>query len=92
MPVGRLIKSGGMKAVRQFYESLGQQFVSALDEMIVFDAVICNTDRHYGNFGVLVDSDTNKIVAPDHYLTMGIHFLILQARKIGKVKKSFKIM
>lgn len=64
VPVGRLIKSGGMKAVRQFYESLGQQFVGALDEMIVFDAVICNTDRHYGNFGVLVDSDTNKIVAP----------------------------
>ena len=32
--------------------------------MIVFDALICNTDRHYGNFGVLVDSHTNKIVAP----------------------------
>ena len=32
--------------------------------MLVFDALICNTDRHYGNFGVLVDSKTNKIVAP----------------------------
>ena len=32
--------------------------------MIIFDAVIYNTDRHYGIFGVLVDSKTNKIVAP----------------------------
>ena len=29
--------------------------------MIVFDAVIKNTDRHYGNFGFLVDNNTNKI-------------------------------
>jgi hypothetical protein len=32
--------------------------------MFVFDAIICNTDRHFGNFGVLVDNKTNKIVAP----------------------------
>lgn len=28
--------------------------------MIVFDSLICNTDRHYGNFGLLVDNKTNK--------------------------------
>lgn len=32
--------------------------------MLVFDAVICNTDRHYGNFGVLVENKTNTIAAP----------------------------
>ena len=32
--------------------------------MIVFDAVICNTDRHYGNFGFMVDNGTNRICAP----------------------------
>lgn len=64
VPVGRLVKSGGMKAVREFYAELGEDFTRALDEMIIFDAVIYNTDRHYGNFGVLVDSKTNKIVAP----------------------------
>lgn len=31
--------------------------------MVVFDAVIYNTDRHFGNFGVLVDGKTNKIIA-----------------------------
>ena len=30
--------------------------------MLVFDALIYNEDRHYGNFGVLVDSRTCKIL------------------------------
>ena len=53
-----------MKAVREYYEKLGSEYVDALNDMIVFDAVIYNTDRHYGNFGLLVDSRTNKIIAP----------------------------
>ncbi len=64
VPVGRIIKTGGMKAVRKYYEKLGQEYVDALNDMIVFDAVIYNTDRHYGNFGLLVNSVTNEIVAP----------------------------
>ena len=32
--------------------------------MIVLDALICNTDRHLGNFGFLVDNNTNTITAP----------------------------
>ena len=62
--VGRLVSKGGMSAVRTYCETLGKQFVDALNEMIVFDAVICNTDRHFGNFGFLVDSHANRIVAP----------------------------
>ncbi len=64
MPVGRLVTKGGMKAVREYYGSLGEEFVSALDDMLVLDAVICNVDRHFGNFGFLVDNRTNKIAAP----------------------------
>lgn len=64
VPIGRIVKSGGMKAVREFYSSLGKEFTKALNEMLIFDAIIMNTDRHYGNFGVLVDSKTNKIIAP----------------------------
>ena len=35
-------------------------------EMFLFDAVIFNVDRHLGNFGYLIDNDTNEIadVAP----------------------------
>ena len=64
VPIGRIVKSGGMKAVRAYYEKLGQEYVDALNDMILFDAIIYNTDRHYGNFGVFVDSKTNRIVAP----------------------------
>lgn len=64
IPIGYLQKKGGMKAVREYYESLGTEYVKALDDMLVFDALICNTDRHFGNFGLLVDNVTNTIVAP----------------------------
>ena len=64
VPVGRMITSGGMKAVRAYYESLGEEYVSALNDMIILDAVICNTDRHFGNFGFMIDNKTNQIVAP----------------------------
>lgn len=64
LPVGRVVTSGGMKAVREYYEKLGQNFVDALNDMLVLDAMIMNTDRHFGNFGFIVDNKTNKIVAP----------------------------
>ena len=64
VPVGRIVTSGGMKAVRAYYESLGEEYVNALNDMLVLDAIICNTDRHFGNFGFMVDNKTNKIVAP----------------------------
>ena len=64
LPVGRVVTSGGMKAVREYYEKLGQEFVDALNDMLVLDAIIMNTDRHFGNFGFIVDNNTNKIVAP----------------------------
>ena len=63
IPVGRVV-NGGMNAVAAYYRSKGEDFVKALHDMLVFDAVICNTDRHFGNFGFLVDNETNEIVAP----------------------------
>lgn len=64
MPVGRLVTSGGMQAVRAYYASLGPTYTNALADMLVLDAVICNTDRHFGNFGFLVDAEKNEIIAP----------------------------
>lgn len=64
IPVGRLVTKGGMQAVRAYYAQLGSEFTEALSEMLVFDAVICNVDRHYGNFGFLVENKTNRILAP----------------------------
>lgn len=60
----RLVKNGGLPAVAEMYQSFGAEFSNALADMLMFDALILNTDRHFGNFGVLVDSDSNQIVAP----------------------------
>lgn len=43
-------------------------------DMLLFDAVIRNTDRHLGNFGFLVDILINKVIVPaplfDHGLSL----------------------
>ena len=64
IPVGRVVTKGGMKAVQEYYHSLGPDFEKAFRDMLVFDAVICNTDRHFGNFGLLINSKTNQISGP----------------------------
>ena len=63
LPIGRMVTAGGMEAVREYYGQLGGEYVEALNAMLVFDAVIFNTDRHFGNFGFMVDNKTNKIAA-----------------------------
>jgi hypothetical protein len=64
LPIGRLVRSGGMEAVREKYRELGDEYLRALHDMLILDALICNTDRHFGNFGLMVDTAQNKIVAP----------------------------
>ncbi len=63
LPIGRMVTAGGMEAVREYYQSLGKEYIDALNAMLVFDAVIFNTDRHFGNFGFMVNNKTNKITA-----------------------------
>jgi hypothetical protein len=40
---------------------LGFDIVPMLDRMIVFDYIIANEDRHFGNFGLLRDADTLEL-------------------------------
>ena len=40
---------------------LGFDIVPMLNRMIVFDYIIANEDRHFGNFGLLRDADTLEI-------------------------------
>ena len=64
IPVGRLVRTGGFDAALDYYNRLGAEYQQALSDMLLLDAVICNTDRHFGNFGFLVDNASNQIVAP----------------------------
>lgn len=72
IPIGRLIKDCKISKILDYYKNLGEDFYNSLISMFVFDAVICNTDRHYGNFGILVDNKTNKITKPAPIFDNGI--------------------
>lgn len=62
VPASRFLKGKKtVKAIVDFYKNLGDDFYQDFCSMMVFDALICNTDRHLNNFGVLVDNDTNEI-------------------------------
>lgn len=63
LPIGRMVTAGGMESVLEYYQSLGKEYIDALNAMLVFDAVVFNTDRHFGNFGFMVNNKTNKITA-----------------------------
>ena len=89
LPIGQLVPNGGMKAIREYYTKLGQPFVDALEDMLVFDAIICNTDRHFGNFGVLVDNKINKIAAPAPLFDHGNSLFSLGGTDIWEDQKAF---
>ncbi len=59
-----LVKSGGFAAVIEFYKTLDARYQQAFSDMIAFDALICNTDRHMNNFGFMFDAETNEMVGP----------------------------
>ena len=42
---------------------LGEECFESLCDMLVFDALICNVDRHLTNFGLLRDSGTGEALA-----------------------------
>ena len=64
VPIGRIVKEGGIKACLDFYKDISDEAYEELCSMLVFDAVIYNEDRHFGNFGILRDNKTGNIIGP----------------------------
>ena len=60
-PIGRIVREGGLKACLEYYRQLGPEAYEQIKSMLVFDAMIYNEDRHFGNFGVLRDNHTGKV-------------------------------
>lgn len=48
--------------MQYFYFSNG--FFDKLSTMILFDSIICNTDRHLNNFGFMINNDTFELIKP----------------------------
>jgi transcriptional regulator with XRE-family HTH domain len=83
VPIGRLVtfedEHGYMKdhieVLLDFYGKLGRDFENALRSMLVFDSIIYNTDRHYGNFGLLRENSSGEYIAPAPIFDNGLSLL-----------------
>ena len=61
-------------------------------DLLVFDALIYNTDRHLGNFGMIIDNDTGELLRPapifDNGLSILNHFTKDDLKDIESAKQN----
>jgi hypothetical protein len=77
VPIGRIVKTGGLAAVIKHYDELGDKFSDAIRDMLVFDALVYNEDRHFGNFGILRDNRTGEVTGPAPVFDNGLSLFAL---------------
>jgi len=74
VPIGRIVTTGGLIAIIKYYDEFGEVYAENIRDMLVFDTLIYNEDRHFGNFGLLRKNHTGDIVAPapifDHGMSL----------------------
>lgn len=63
VPIYKFVEKATVTEIAAFLKSLGNKYYDEFVDMLIFDALIFNTDRHGGNFGLLVDNKTNKPIA-----------------------------
>lgn len=62
--MGQLLHKVTLADTIEFCASKSDDFTAQLKSMLMFDALIRNEDRHFGNFGVLRDNHSGEIIAP----------------------------
>lgn len=62
VPIGRIVETGGLSPCLDYFKSLSNDDYEYIKSMIAFDCLVYNEDRHFGNFGVLIDNETNKVL------------------------------
>jgi hypothetical protein len=75
IPIGRIVRTGEIEACLEYYKNLGEDFYQQLVSMLVFDTVIINEDRHFGNFGLMRNNHTGDIIAPAPIFDNGLSLL-----------------
>ena len=74
VPIYRFVEKPSLRTVSDYLQALGGSYYDDFVDMLVFDALIYNEDRHFGNFGLMVDNRTNQpyAFAPlfDHGLSL----------------------
>jgi len=77
VPAGRVVSSKEALADPRFAD------------IFLFDAIILNTDRHLGNFGYLVDNDTNEIIRAAPIFDNGYGLFSLALDRLGSPHDEF---
>ncbi len=62
-PIYSFFEKCTLNTVTIFLKNVGNEFYDLYVDMLIFDALIYNTDRHFGNFGLLVDNMSNKPIS-----------------------------
>ena len=62
VPFAVLTGKASMASCVGYAAQLGIKELDKLFDMIVFDALICNTDRHFTNYGYLIDAASNRVL------------------------------
>ena len=60
VPMWRFCKTTRIKEIAEYLQNMGEDYFNAFSDMMIFDALIYNTDRHLNNFGLMVDNMTNR--------------------------------
>ena len=63
VPICRFGDFHDLIEISSFIKSLGGDIHDSFADMLIFDCLIYNEDRHQGNFGLLLDSRTNKVLS-----------------------------
>ncbi len=59
VPFYLFIEHYSLRTAAEYCKHLGDEFYNEFVDMLIFDALIFNEDRHWGNFGLMVDNHTN---------------------------------
>lgn len=61
IPIAYYVPSGSISVVNKKIKQMDKNIYKDFQRMILFDSIIYNKDRHFGNFGFLIDNKTMEI-------------------------------
>lgn len=60
VPIHRCFPEKKLTEIAAELNRMGDKFYEPFCDMMVFDALVCNTDWHFGNIGLQIDNRSNK--------------------------------
>lgn len=91
-PIGNFITSKEVittkpdKLIKKIEGIVGSRF---LQDLMIFDSLIYNYDRHFGNYGVLINNNTGEILKPAPIFDNGNSILMLYNDLPNRYSKVF---